>query len=1283
MKSILPLLGWLCLLFVAPVLLNGQVNYTANDINEPYTGGFRAGVNPGYHGSNWSNTTLAALAAGNPAAGVPGVGVRALRGTLPEGIGLQYEYTTFTSNYDFFHGLGMEDNTVFVGFAADIHRDPTEYCDGIETDMFANLYEPIWDNGENGTPINDNNYYALYLYNVMQAVGHRVKFWEIWNEPGFDFSGSKGWLPPGAAGNWWDNEPDPCDYKLRAPVFHYIRTLRISYEVIKTLSPDDYVVMSGIGYNSFLDVVLRNTDNPDEGKVTNEFPLRGGAYFDIAGFHAYPHIDGSTREYDNDIRDFVYSRHSDAAIEGLLETQEERYQILKSYGYDGSPYPEKGWTITEINVPRQAFGQYFGSDELQVNYLSKLIVASMKNGIHQTHIFDMAEKEDFENQEDSFDAMGLYERIEDQNPFEQVVTDGGISYKTTSDFLFGTTYDVAKTEAMNLPDDIGGGAFKKSNGEYVYTLWAKTDIDQSEFASDSYTFPSSFGINNFDRKTWDFSSTSNSSTISRSNVQLTGTPIFLTPNINAPAGVLTLNCPAGYTLDALSTQQEGGAVLEWEFPNATTTCPEGGVIIELKQGLPSGSLFPFGRTIVEYVATDACGNRQACAMTINAASTGGGIGDCHFYRAAFNWRGNYKGNKYFVSEFDTTYAAAVQIANSHGGFLVTISDQEENDFLRKEVDEVAFIGLNDIANEGSMEWPDGSPITYTNFDDCSFCPGNSQNRDYVVFHPWNGQWNWTNDSDNGERFFIMELPCSTFEGCTDLDDDGICVDADCDDNNPNVPNNPGTPCNDNNPDTNNDQLQADGCTCAGTTIPPTNDCPVYTVDNGTITVTGFNTARTKIRLWNTEGGWEQVFECNFDCNNPTVISGLSGDYRLKIDAFDNDFSYICKVDEDLVIGSSPCVDNDNDGICASEDCDDNNPNLPATPGTACNDNNSNTGNDQIQSDGCSCSGTITNPPTNDCPIYTVSNGTITVTSFNIARTKVRLWSTEGGWEKVFDCSFDCSDPTIITGLSGEYHLKIDAFNDDFSYICKVDEDLTIGGGPCVDNDDDGVCASADCDDNDPNFPAAVGTACNDNNPDTSNDQIQSDGCSCTGTTTTPPTDDCATIITTVDDLTIIGSQPNQIIKVFDANWEFVFQCTGDCPNPVVIDNLSEQVYHIKINQYDSNWDFVCKVREDIFPGAAANLRSDNASFAISKLTLYPNPTTGAFTLSMKDLPASEGIVRIYNATGQVIQEREVKDFTEQDFLNFDLSENSSGLYYIVVQLPTGKVLTERVVKDGQ
>lgn len=57
----------------------------------------------------------------------------------------------------------------------------------------------------------------------------------------------------------------------------------------------------------------------------------------------------------------------------------------------------------------------------------------------------------------------------------------------------------------------------------------------------------------------------------------------------------------------------------------------------------------------------------------------------------------------------------------------------------------------------------------------------------------------------------------------------------------------------------------------------------------------------------------------------------------------------------------PCAslggDTDSDGLCDQNDCAPNDANLPATPGTTCDDNNPMTTNDQILPDGCSCQGT--------------------------------------------------------------------------------------------------------------------------------------------------------------------------------------------------------------------------------------------------------------------------------------------------------------------------------------
>lgn len=59
--------------------------------------------------------------------------------------------------------------------------------------------------------------------------------------------------------------------------------------------------------------------------------------------------------------------------------------------------------------------------------------------------------------------------------------------------------------------------------------------------------------------------------------------------------------------------------------------------------------------------------------------------------------------------------------------------------------------------------------------------------------------------------------------CTDIDNDGICSDLDCDDGNAAVPAPAGAACDDNDPLTNHDEIGPDGCTCIGLVIDE--NCP--------------------------------------------------------------------------------------------------------------------------------------------------------------------------------------------------------------------------------------------------------------------------------------------------------------------------------------------------------------------------------------------------------------------------------------------------------------------------
>lgn len=526
-------------IFLCANLVVAQVNYTAHDTVTAYTSPFGYGTNVGYY-PNWSAQELGDVAMGSEEKGIPGLGITSMRPALFEHFQETWGYDFRVPTFEYYKSLGAFDNVVFVGYPSEEHRDTTFYCPNFQSELFANMYTPIWDDGTDGTPYNDENYYAAYIYKTVTLYKEYVKFWEIWNEPDFSFTPNST-AQPDQPESWWNVPPDPCNFDIHAPIFHYIRLLRISYEVIKTVDPTAYVAIGGIGYPSFLDAVLRYTDHP-EGIVNDTFPLTGGAYFDALSYHTYPHIDNSLRQWSNQVWGFVNKRHTDAAVEGVIHLKNRMETVLFEYGYDGATYPEKEWIITECNVPRVPINRGFGSDEVQRNFIIKALIESQKNGIQQFHVFtlgDKMEQEEVKNVYDEYEVMGLMDNMIDTKPFEAHPNDVGIAYKTTSDILFGKRYNHDATVALKLPEGIKGGVFSDTTGRDAYVFWAATQSDNSEEALQIIDLFEMTGIKQFEKRTWNYSSTRLSELVDARYITLTSAPIFLTttakgtpPNIN-------------------------------------------------------------------------------------------------------------------------------------------------------------------------------------------------------------------------------------------------------------------------------------------------------------------------------------------------------------------------------------------------------------------------------------------------------------------------------------------------------------------------------------------------------------------------------------------------------------------------------------------------------------------------------------------------------------------------------------------------------------------------------
>jgi hypothetical protein len=500
-----------------------QTAKTANDSVKHYTGHFHYGSNMGYY-PPYTDEQLADIA--------EQAGVNTLRTAFYEHFAETWGYDARIKAFQHYDSLAMTDNVLFLGYPSAEHRDKTIYCGHDTSALFANMYEPIWDKGENGTPINEKNFYALYVYKTVKQYGKSIRFYEIWNEPDFN-TALKTDKTKDVPSTWWIKNPEPCEYTLHAPVQHYIRLLRISYEVIKTLDKEAYVCLGGIGFPSFLDVILRQTDNPIDGSVTPQYPLRGGAYFDVVSYHSYPHIDNSVQEWSDKTKGFQYFRHSDRAVEGVYNRKLKLEEVLRKYGYEGSIFPKKHFIITKSNIPAKQLGDFMGSYEAQRNFVMKALMKAQENNVLQFHINSLGELAHEKDMRNEFELMGLYKKLAGEKPYMSSITPSGIAYRSMSKVLNGYRFDKQETEKLNLPTQADGGAFKQpETGDVIYCLWAKTTKDQSEEAELTYSFPFAEpedrgdSIANVAKMKWDYSQIGDIEVFPINDVKLNGTPSF-------------------------------------------------------------------------------------------------------------------------------------------------------------------------------------------------------------------------------------------------------------------------------------------------------------------------------------------------------------------------------------------------------------------------------------------------------------------------------------------------------------------------------------------------------------------------------------------------------------------------------------------------------------------------------------------------------------------------------------------------------------------------------------
>ena len=135
----------------------------------------------------------------------------------------------------------------------------------------------------------------------------------------------------------------------------------------------------------------------------------------------------------------------------------------------------------------------------------------------------------------------------------------------------------------------------------------------------------------------------------------------------------------------------------------------------------------------------------------------------------FIYMGELNGSRYYCSNTSNfTWTEANVAAMNAGGDLVAIGSAEENEFIGSQImASYAWIGYSDENVEGTFEWSNGDPTTYTNWNygepnndgpggyygSCGPCGP----ADYTVISSSSERW-YDRRACN-EHEFVMEIPC--------------------------------------------------------------------------------------------------------------------------------------------------------------------------------------------------------------------------------------------------------------------------------------------------------------------------------------------------------------------------------------------------------------------------------------------------------------------------------------------------------------------------------------------
>ncbi|MEM1123041.1 MAG: T9SS type A sorting domain-containing protein, partial [Bacteroidota bacterium] len=159
-------------------------------------------------------------------------------------------------------------------------------------------------------------------------------------------------------------------------------------------------------------------------------------------------------------------------------------------------------------------------------------------------------------------------------------------------------------------------------------------------------------------------------------------------------------------------------------------------------------------------------------------------------------------------------------------------------------------------------------------------------------------------------------------------------------------------------------------------------------------------------------------------------------------------------------------------------------------------------------------------------------------------------------------------------------------------------------------------------------------------------------------------------------LTISGiGVPNPIVKLFDKDYQLIFECVGECDETLTFDVLNPtEIYYLDIQFYDRNWESLCNFTETVeVPAEDRTKALQSADF-----TIAPNPAQTEVQIDLSGLMGEQVNLTLLNQYGQIMVEKAIERVTNSSE-KLDVSQLNNGLYILQMQAKGKRMVGKKLL----